>query len=238
MLPIRWIMPVVGLLFALALLPRFFDAPESTRQRVASARGTVNLNDRFGPGEVITGSTGQPEAARLSVQTSVPAEPAIRSDSDPADRAGAKDTVTENAGVADANANDLTGSVQPRANPPPADLGSALAIEYPVAAAPAVTKPATGKRVRHVRRIRKVPAPVQASSGAQQGNWPSPVLSYSGATTPSFTGPGAPPYAAKPQVGQVPLAPQYKPAPQASYAARQQPVPTTPPPSGFPNAHH
>jgi hypothetical protein len=111
MLPIRWIMSVVGLLFAIALLPRFFDAPESAaRQRVAeleSARDTVKLNDR-GSGEVITGSTGQPEAARLSVQTSVPAEPAIRSDSNPADRAGRKDTGAENAGVADANANNLT----------------------------------------------------------------------------------------------------------------------------------
>src|SRR5262245_19198559 len=114
MLPVRWIMLVVGLLFAIALLPRFFDAPESARQRVVeleSARDAVKLNDR-GPGGVITGTTGHPVAARLSVQTSVPAEPAIRNDSDPADHAGLKDTGAENAGLTDANANDLTGSVQ------------------------------------------------------------------------------------------------------------------------------
>jgi hypothetical protein len=226
MLPIRWIMPIVGLLFAVALLPRFLGAPERTPQRVAdvgSGRASVTVNDRFG--RVDVGSAGQREAAPPPVQT------------DPADRAGPINVLVRNDAMADANANDLTGSVQPSADPPPAKSDSALAVGYPVVAAPAVAKPQPAKRVRHVRRSRSAPIPARPGLAAQGGSWPS-ATSYTGAVTPSATGSAPPSPRAKRQKGQLPATGQNNSAAQASYAAQQQPLQTTPPVSGFPNAQY
>jgi hypothetical protein len=222
MLPIRWIMPIVGLLFAVALLPRFLGAPERTPQRVAdvgSGRASVSVNDRFGPVDV--GSAGQREAAPPPVQT------------DPADRAGPINVVAWNDAMADANANDLTGSVQPSAVPLPAKSDSS----YPVVAAPAVAKPQPAKRIRHVRRSRSAAVPARAGVAAQAGSWPS-ATSYTGAVTPSVTGSVPPSSRVKRQRGQAPVTGQNNSAARASYAAQQVPVQTTPPVSGFPNAQY
>jgi hypothetical protein len=145
--------------------------------------------------------------------------------------------VARNNAIADANENDLTGSVQTSADPPRAKSDSALAV--PVVATPAVAKPQPAKRVRHARRSRRAPAPAQADGLATQGGtWSPTTPSYTSTMTPSVTGSIPPSSRAKRQLKQVPVTGQNKSAAQASYAAQRQPTQTTPPVSGFPNAQY
>jgi hypothetical protein len=155
MLPVRWIFPIVGVLFALALIPMVFDPPNPSMRKVDNTR-----NERSERPQAIV-PAGVQSNAPVGIEGN-------NNELKPAPDRGAvaarKDTANVTADIASpstVNANtDMTGSVP--AAPAKILTANALAIESPAAAASETKAPA--KPARHVSRRFRVAA-IQRAKG-------------------------------------------------------------------------
>ena len=170
MLPIRWILAPVALVFAIALLPRAYVAQRSpTVSKVTvDLNGLPKLQDRFVPG-----ADQQDQLASLS------------------EGAAHKLSV----GLANIeNENDPTSAVQPMTSPPPKDDGKAsLAMEHPEDGASVVSHQVKPKRERrigtadnNVRRFAQLKTGKQSAKqtntktgGESTGQIPEPNFTFS-----------------------------------------------------------
>lgn len=174
MLPVRWMLPVGGVLFAITLLALALitpDGPRSQATNVVTVRsGIIELGERPEWRQYIIQSAIQRRADELSKLRELPDTP-IRTDAAPTGSkiAGLPQTVPLD--TANSLAIEFPVSAAPEANPQaaladskiaglpetvPLDIANLLSIEFPVSAAPEV-KPksrnqARVKNVRHSRR--------------------------------------------------------------------------------------
>jgi hypothetical protein len=159
MLPIRWILPVGGVLLAIALLALAFNPPDAAQMlNVAPVRSTfIEWGERPEWRQFIILSAIQRRADELNRLRELPDTPA-RTDAAPAPPEVAG--LPADRSDSDAEDNDEIGlSVQPPAATAPVDIVEALSIELPVAVLeekPPVIKTPQRVKSRNQNRIKAV----------------------------------------------------------------------------------
>jgi hypothetical protein len=223
MLPIRWILPIVVLLFAIALIPLAFKAPERPRPQMASLvpkpAPTAKLSDR----PLNQQATSSNAVSRRDDTKAAPIQPDAAGTTGDAQR---NQIVSLRAdGAVNRNDKDVTGTVQLRDTADSPALDGSSAIEFPAGAAQVISKPRSVRRVRHVRRLAKAPtAPPQDYSQFSAGNQQA-KLAPTTDTYNSFANPQAQPPEPKSKnsFARQPAAP----APEAQSHFASQPDQTT-----------
>jgi hypothetical protein len=219
MLPLRWILPIVALLFAIALIPLAFKAPERPRPQMASLVSqpapSMKMSDRPGSQQATSSNAG----SRRDDTIAAPIQPDAAGKTGDAQRNQVVSLRADSA--VDRNDKDVTGTVQLRDTADQPALDGSSAIEFPAGAAPVISKPRSVRRVRHVRRLAKAPtAPQQDFSQFSAGNQQA-KLAPTTETNNSFASPQA--QAPAPKSKNSFARQQATPAPEAqSHFASQQ----------------
>jgi hypothetical protein len=201
MLPVRWMLPVGGVLFAITLLALALTTPDGPRSQVTNPvsvrSGIIELGERPEWRQYIIRSAIQRRADELSKLRELPDTPIHTDAAADSKIAGLPETVPLD--IANSLSIEFPVSAAPEENPQaaladstiaglpetvPLDIGNSLSIEFPVSAAPEGKPKSRKARVKSVRHVRHTVTAVKRVTPQAQNVVTSPFGSQTGYAPP------------------------------------------------------